>query len=378
MSSNIEGSNNHYIEKKHVYCHNCGKNGHIYKECNLPVISYGIILFYPYSKKKFVQSQTLKTKIIQQLILNTTTKETDEINNDTINNNHNYNESLLTEITSDMLKNINIPSSITDIFEKGETEKDNELRYLMILDRYTPDYVQLILGNYSFDDLNYLKTLISRLTYIEIEMILKFDIEYIFKKYWTFTKHKSSQYYKQFEHSKKMLNKLVNGYTNTNGDLIKFSNLVEEFSHLNTGWNEPDWGFPKGRRKRGKYESDLDCAIREFKEETGIDFTQYVLLKNVKPIIEEYYGSNGVLYRHIYHLAKAKTYLPVYLNPYNISQTSEIQKIGWYTHSQGIQMIRPYHKDKISIFNKVHNYLNNYNNYDYLTQDNRENKGNID
>ena len=35
--------------KKHIFCANCGCIGHVYKSCNHPVISYGIIcytLFY--------------------------------------------------------------------------------------------------------------------------------------------------------------------------------------------------------------------------------------------------------------------------------------------------------------------------------------------
>jgi 8-oxo-dGTP pyrophosphatase MutT (NUDIX family) len=35
-----------------------------------------------------------------------------------------------------------------------------------------------------------------------------------------------------------------------------------------TNWNETEWEFPKGRRNY--QEKDLDCAIREFEEETGL------------------------------------------------------------------------------------------------------------
>ena len=30
---------------KIVYCTNCGKNGHNYKNCKNPIISYGVMLF---------------------------------------------------------------------------------------------------------------------------------------------------------------------------------------------------------------------------------------------------------------------------------------------------------------------------------------------
>ena len=33
-----------YKTKKIIFCNNCGKNNHEYKECRDPVTSYGIIL----------------------------------------------------------------------------------------------------------------------------------------------------------------------------------------------------------------------------------------------------------------------------------------------------------------------------------------------
>jgi 8-oxo-dGTP pyrophosphatase MutT (NUDIX family) len=44
--------------------------------------------------------------------------------------------------------------------------------------------------------------------------------------------------------------------------------LVEECDQYpEWSWEEPEWGFPKGRRDT--QESDWVCALREFKEETG-------------------------------------------------------------------------------------------------------------
>ena len=33
------------ISKNNIYCTNCGKIGHLYKNCKNPIISYGIMLF---------------------------------------------------------------------------------------------------------------------------------------------------------------------------------------------------------------------------------------------------------------------------------------------------------------------------------------------
>ncbi len=38
-------NNNKLIPKENIYCTNCGKTGHLYKNCKNPIVSYGIMLF---------------------------------------------------------------------------------------------------------------------------------------------------------------------------------------------------------------------------------------------------------------------------------------------------------------------------------------------
>jgi len=38
-------NNNKLISKENIYCTNCGKTGHLYKNCKNPIVSYGIMLF---------------------------------------------------------------------------------------------------------------------------------------------------------------------------------------------------------------------------------------------------------------------------------------------------------------------------------------------
>ena len=42
-----------YINNHINYCSNCGKSGHIYKNCKNPIISYGIMLFKYYNNNLF-------------------------------------------------------------------------------------------------------------------------------------------------------------------------------------------------------------------------------------------------------------------------------------------------------------------------------------
>ena len=82
-------------------------------------------------------------------------------------------------------------------------------------------------------------------------------------------------------------------YVEAIGDLI---NESSEFHQ----WQEPEWGFPKGRRN--SHEKDYDCALREFQEETGYDKNVLHNLQNVLPFEEIFTGSNYKSYKHKYYV----------------------------------------------------------------------------
>ena len=48
-------------------------------------------------------------------------------------------------------------------------------------------------------------------------------------------------------------------------------------------------------------EKNIDCGIREFKEETGLTNDMFHILQNINPLIEVFKGTNGILYKHIYY-----------------------------------------------------------------------------
>ena len=72
-----------------------------------------------------------------------------------------------------------------------------------------------------------------------------------------------SQYKSEELSSQKKFDCLNNGFT-VNDVLVNLDTLINDST---TKWNEPEWEFPKGRRNQ--QEKDLDCAKREFEEETG-------------------------------------------------------------------------------------------------------------
>ena len=57
-------------------------------------------------------------------------------------------------------------------------------------------------------------------------------------------------------------------------DINYLKSLIEKSI---TRWSETEWGFPKGRRNF--QEKDLDCALREFEEETGMNKDNMVIFR---------------------------------------------------------------------------------------------------
>ena len=107
---------------------------------------------------------------------------------------------------------------------------------------------------------------------------------------------------------------------------------------------EPEWGFPKG--KRNKRESDLECAIREFREETGCGETGFTIIHQLDKVNEIFKGSNNIIYKHVYFVGKANESHDFRMDENNQEQMSEIGDMGWFTASEALQKFRLYDVEK--------------------------------
>lgn len=102
-------------------------------------------------------------------------------------------------------------------------------------------------------------------------------------------------------------------------------------------------------------ETNIACAEREFYEETGYTKLHYDFIKNYPTINEEFVGTNGIRYRHIYYLVKMKDDVPIPKVDYNnILQIGEVQNIGWFSYDECMNLIRPYDIAKKNVIRKVY------------------------
>lgn len=136
-----------------------------------------------------------------------------------------------------------------------------------------------------------------------------------------------------------------------NNETITIDYFIE---HSHTNWLETEWEFPKGRRNY--QEKDLDCAVREFEEETGYQRSDISIIENLIPFEEIFIGSNYKSYKHKYFLAYMDTEKDILHN----FQKTEVSKLEWKTLDQCLECIRPYNLEKKNLIMNINKVLQEY------------------
>jgi len=231
--------------------------------------------------------------------------------------------------------------------------KDNDnIKYLLVQRKDTLGFVEFMRGKYNLENIKYISKLFEIMTENERLLLINSTFDSLWNKLWM--KKDNKQYHNEYDSSKKKFNLLKKGIYIKN-NLISLNTI-----HYNNKvfWYTPEWGIPKGRRNLK--ESNLDCAIREFEEETGLKKNQYNLIYQIEPIEELFSGSNNIRYKHIYYIANAKNNINnLAIDKNNFSQVSEISNINWFTFDQCMKVIRSYNIEKKNVLEKLHKILLN-------------------
>jgi len=262
------------MSKNNNLCNNCGKHGHLFHQCKLPITSYGIILF----RKS----------------------------------------------------------------EKG-------IQYLMIRRKDSFGYIDFIRGKYSPYNFEQVQNCINEMSNQEKERILNQPFDELWKLMWG--ENSANQYRNEEIVSLKKYEIIFNGIVEND----KAINLQSLIKNSNSSWDETEWEFPKGRRNF--HEKDLDCALREFEEETGYSQSNINVIENLLPFEEIFVGSNHKSYRHKYFLAYMENIVD---DLYNYQKT-EVSKIEWKTFDESLKSIRPYNLEKKKLITNINIILQDYN-----------------
>lgn len=234
------------------------------------------------------------------------------------------------------------PVTSTGVIAFKENSDYNLDKVFLVCRKDSIGYSELLRGRYDIYDKTYIKTMLEVVTQNEVNKIrdlndfekLRLDLGIDLT---------SKQYKKEYDEAKLKFNVLKKG--------IKDYNLESILQEIGEFWEEPEWGFPKGRRHLK--ETDMECAEREFQEETGFKKNDYQLLYNVAPLEEHFIGSNSVRYKHVYYFAKIITDTEPKIDPRNINQICEVGNVGWFTYNDSLLKIRPYHREKLTVLKKA-------------------------
>jgi 8-oxo-dGTP pyrophosphatase MutT (NUDIX family) len=263
---------------KNNVCNNCGKQGHQFHQCKLPITSYGIILF---------------------------------------------------------------------------KSSEEGIKYLMIRRKDSFGYIDFLRGKYILHNIEQLQNMFNEMSVEEREKIKTHNFETLWKNMWSDI-HLGTQYRSEELSSQKKFDILKNGIT-IGTEYVSLETLINDST---TKWKETEWEFPKGRRNF--QEKDLDCAIREFEEETGISKKDLTIIENIVPFEEIFIGSNHKSYKHKYFLAYMDTKEEdKNVSLYNYQQT-EVSKIEWKSLEDCLESIRPYNLEKKQLIININKVLKEY------------------
>jgi 8-oxo-dGTP pyrophosphatase MutT (NUDIX family) len=231
------------------------------------------------------------------------------------------------------------------IFRK-DTE---EPKVLMIQRKDSLCYIEFIRGKYDVFNIDYIQILIDKFTLDEKRSVINQSFDELWSTLWMIdinTIQKNSDYYKGYEKFKR----LSEGFHFKKKDI--FINLQYFVDNSKTNYMMTEWEFPKGRRNHR--ESDLECAIREFQEETNYNSDDYCLIKNINPFNEEFVGENYVRYKYIYYIGYLTNLeKEIFIDESNKDQVTELKDIKWLTKTEALNIVRDYHHTRVKIINDI-------------------------
>jgi ADP-ribose pyrophosphatase YjhB (NUDIX family) len=221
--------------------------------------------------------------------------------------------------------------------------ENDEIYYLMIQRKDSLSYMEFIKGKYEILNIPYLKQLFTNMTLNEKKTLTNnTSFEHIWKNVWYPNPNINIKYTKEYNESKF-------NYDN----LVKNKKIELLIKNISTPYLEPEWGFPKGRKKMN--ETPIICANREFYEETLFTENNINIESTITPFNEIFFGTNNILYKHTYYISKfVGENSTVHINPTNIQQIKEIRAIKWLKYEDVIKHIREYNEERLNLFKNIH------------------------
>jgi 8-oxo-dGTP pyrophosphatase MutT (NUDIX family) len=415
IANEMQQPNKDNVINNDIVCSHCLKPGHIIKTCPSAVVSYGLICYYQkqitidatstsnnffnkrtrkqtYQKQGYYncntnfrknhnlpkikilkRNETLNYTLKNMLGLTSANNDIDNtlIDNTTLDNttldNYELEEHTHTENATN--NSSNNPDDENANENAKETKHINTYKVILVQRRNTIGFIEFMRGKYEVENHEYIIKLFNMLTFDEKRILREYEAFDAIRK--IIGLGRDNIYKKEYDESKSKFEMLQN---HTEGNMIY--KLLDKSI---TRWNSPEWGVPKGRRKvwvphnynnpsqNCSGEIEIDCAVREFVEETGIKYNNLIVYRNVKPLEELYKGINGVLYKHVYYLAMVKDNEEARTNVECVERGGqynfEVSNVKCFGLSECHRIIRPYYISKLNAIKKGFQLINCINTY---------------
>ncbi len=236
--------------------------------------------------------------------------------------------------------------------------KDNHVEVLLIKKRYSYQYLSFIMGHYKKSDIDYLKYLFNNMSYAEKIDIIGMQYSQMWYRIWLNNPEKNSNITNVYRNNNFSNVPITNRYSDADIRKIYFERkhrfennftkdsgkkliaLIQQSSDSEILWEAPKGGKnpinlkePQNQKEpqNPKEETNIDCAVREFYEETSISDNKYKILYDVNPLIDSYID-NDINYKTVYYIAMlnpAMGNFKPHIDFKNFDQIVEVEQIKW-------------------------------------------------
>lgn len=211
-------------------------------------------------------------------------------------------------------------------------------------------FVEFVRGKYDVTDHEYIRKMLSGMTKAEQDMIRCCPpFSDLWTSLWEFS-HMRNCVTNECCMSRTKYATLMAPTAQGNPFLMQ---TLEELEESGTFLAELEWGFPKGRRNI--YESEEECALREFTEETGVHGTWVHMFQHT--IDDSFLGSNNVKYAHKYYMARliqggqsGSCEVPIC----STQQAREVSSVRWMTLKDALPRLTG---TRVKILERAHRYV---------------------
>ena len=221
---------------------------------------------------------------------------------------------------------------------------DGNPYFLLIRRRDSLSYVEFLRGKYTLTNHNYIQCLMNGMTIEERSRLVAKSFDVLWYELWN---GQNTRQYRSESAAAKITFDTLRSTGDSNG-----KKLAAYVDGTTTPWTEPEWGFPKGRRSL--HENELVCALREFKEETGLP-QEVVHILDEEPLVEQYLGTNGIMYKQTYYLGVCSPDVIAAVQTDNRIMQREVGGIGWFTYEEAFTRIRDTNREKRTMLQTLHN-----------------------